>query len=70
MQTQKLDAKQIAANQLNIDSQRIVHVAKTWKNWVIELESWGSDDDLVVVIPHDKFYDLHSQADAISDYAV
>ena len=70
MQIQIINYKEIVANQLNIDAQRVVYVAKTWKNWIVEVESWGSDDDLVLVIPHDKFYDLHQLKDAISDYAV
>ena len=61
--------KRIAANQLRISIHKIVYASRTWKNWVIELDS-TDEDALILVIPHDKFYEINRLAEAISYYAV
>jgi hypothetical protein len=62
--------KQIIANQLNIDTSRVLDVKKTWKNWVVSLETSGTEDDLVLVIPHYKLQDVDRLSTAISEFSI
>jgi len=62
--------KQIIANQLNIDTDRILLVQKTWKNWVVILETCGTGNDLVLVIPHHELYDIDRLSTAISEFSI
>ena len=62
--------KEIIATQLNIDTDRILLVQKTWKNWVVSLETSGTGDDLVLVIPHYKLQDVDRLSTAISEFSI
>ena len=65
-----MDKKTFVANQFDIDSDRILDVRKTWKNWVITMETCGTGDDLVLVIPHDKIYEIDRLSTAIDTFAI
>ena len=65
-----MDKKLFVARQFNIDADRIVDVKKTWKNWVVTMETCGTGDDLVLVIPHDKIYDIDRLSTAINHFAI
>jgi hypothetical protein len=62
--------KQIIADQLNIDSARVLDVKKTWKHWVVTMETSGTEDDLVLVIPHHKLQDIDRLSTAISEFSI
>jgi hypothetical protein len=62
--------KKIIADQLNIDSSRVLDVKKTWKNWVVSLETSETGDDLVLVIPHYKLQDVDRLSTAISEFSI
>ena len=63
--------KQIIADQLNIDTARILDVKKTWKNWVITMETCRTtDDDLVLVVPHDQLEKIDRLSTAIDEFSV
>lgn len=62
--------KQIIADQLNIDISRVLDVKKTWKNWVVSLETCGTGDDLVLVIPHYKLAEIDRLSTAISEFSI
>jgi hypothetical protein len=62
--------KQIIANQLNIDTDRILDVKKTWKHWVVSLETCGTGDDLVLVIPHYKLPEVDRLSTAINEFSI
>jgi len=65
-----MDKKKLIASQFNINEDRILDVKKTWKNWVITMETCGTGDDLVLLIPHDKIYEIDRLSTAISDFSV
>ena len=62
--------KKIIADQLNIDSSSVLDVKKTWKNWVVSLETSETGDDLVLVIPHYKLQDVDRLSTAISEFSI
>jgi hypothetical protein len=62
--------KQIIATQLNIDTDRILLVQRTWKNWVVTMETSGTGDDLVLVIPHHELYNIDRLSTAISEFSI
>ena len=62
--------KQIIADQLNIDTDRILDVKKTWKHWVVSLETCGTGDDLVLVIPHYKLPEVDCLSTAIDKFSI
>ena len=62
--------KKIIADQLNIDSSSVLDVKKTWKNWVVSLETSETGDDLVLVIPHHKLQDVDRLSTAISEFSI
>jgi hypothetical protein len=62
--------KQIIADQLNIDISRVLDVKKTWKNWVVTMETSGTGDDLVLVIPHYKLAEIDRLSTAISEFSI
>jgi hypothetical protein len=65
-----MDKKSVIATQLNIDSDRILDVKKTWKNWVVTMETSGTGDDLVLVIPHYKLAEIDRLSTAISEFSI
>lgn len=62
--------KQIIADQLNIDTNRVLLVQKTWKHWVVTMETSGTGDDLVLVIPHHKLAEIDRLSTAISEFSI
>ena len=62
--------KQIIADQLSIDTDRILLVQRTWKNWVVTMETCGTGDDLVLVIPHHKLHNIDRLSTAISEFSI
>lgn len=62
--------KRIIADQLNIDTDRILLVQKTWKHWVVTMETSGTGDDLVLVIPHHKLVEIDRLSTAISEFSI
>jgi hypothetical protein len=62
--------KQLIADQLNIDMNRILLVQRTWKNWVVSLETCGTGEDLVLVIPHHKLPKIDRLSTAISEFSI
>jgi hypothetical protein len=62
--------KEIIANQLNIDTSRVLDVKKTWKNWVVILATCETGDDLVLLIPHYKLAEIDRLSTAISEFSI
>lgn len=62
--------KRIIADQLNIDTDRVLLVQKTWKHWVVTMETSGTGDDLVLVIPHHKLAEIDRLSTAISEFSI
>jgi hypothetical protein len=65
-----MNKKQIIANQFNIDAARVLDVKRTWKNWVVTMETSKTSDDLVLVIPHHKLHEIDRLSTAISEFSV
>lgn len=65
-----MNKKLVIADQLNIDPARVLDVKKTWKNWVVTMETNGTEDDLVLVIPHHKLYEIDRLSTAISEFSI
>ena len=65
-----MNNKVVIAEQLNIDPSRVLDVKRTWKNWVVTMETSGTGDDLVLVIPHHKLYEIDRLSTAISEFSI